>query len=49
MFICIAGVVLRLGDRLELFETMTKDVKLHHDVFAMRPRPETKGIRVLVK
>jgi hypothetical protein len=49
MYLCIAAVVLRLGDRLELFDTTVEDVKLDHDVFAMRPKPDTKGIRVLVK
>ena len=49
LFICIAAIVLRLGDRLELFETTTEDVKIHRDAFAMRPKRETKGIRVLVR
>jgi Cytochrome P450 len=49
IFICLAALVLRLGDRLELFETTTEDVELHRDVFAVRPKPGTKGIRVLVK
>jgi hypothetical protein len=34
---------------MELFETTADDVELHHDVFAVRPKPGTKGIRVLVK
>jgi hypothetical protein len=34
---------------MELYETTTEDVELHHDVFSVRPRPGTKGIRVLVK
>jgi hypothetical protein len=49
LFICIAAVVLRLGRQLELFETTTEDVKLFKDVFAMRPKPESKGIRVVLK
>jgi len=49
IFICLAALVLRLGDRMELFETTADDVELHHDVFAVRPKPGSKGIRVLVK
>lgn len=49
LFICVAAIVLRLGDRLELFETTTEDVEIHRDVFAMRPKRESKGIRVLVR
>ncbi|KAF1815265.1 putative cytochrome P450 [Eremomyces bilateralis CBS 781.70] len=49
LYICIAAVVLRLGDQLELFETDRSDVEFDHDVFAMRPKPETKGIRVTVR
>jgi len=49
IFICLAALVLRLGDKLELFETTAKDVELHHDIFAVRPKPGSKGIRVLVK
>jgi cytochrome P450 len=49
LFICIAAVVLRLGNRLELFETTIDDVKLFKDVFGMRPKPDSKGIRVILK
>jgi hypothetical protein len=40
---------MRLGDRLELFETTTEDVTIQRDAFVMRPKRETKGIRVVVR
>ncbi|WEW59639.1 hypothetical protein PRK78_005118 [Emydomyces testavorans] len=44
----LAGVVRRLGDRLELFETTSKDVEFKHDYFL--PIPATSnGVRVLVQ
>jgi hypothetical protein len=49
LFICLATVALRLGDRMELFETTEEDVVVQRDVFAMRPKRDTKGIRILVK
>ncbi|KAF2424505.1 cytochrome P450 [Tothia fuscella] len=46
MYICIAAVTLRLGRRLELFETTyEKDVKLFRDGFGGRPQPDSNGIR----
>jgi hypothetical protein len=37
-----------MGDRLSLFETTGEDVEVARDVFAMRPKKESKGIRVTV-
>ena len=49
LYICIAAIVLRMGDRLDLYETTREDVEVARDVFAMRPKKESKGIRVLVR
>jgi hypothetical protein len=49
LVICIATVVLRLGDRLEVFRTITEDVMVARDVFATRLKRNTKEIRVLQK
>ncbi|OJD28710.1 cytochrome p450 [Diplodia corticola] len=45
----IAGLVRRLGPRLQLFETDLSDVELLYDRFVPTPKLDTKGIRVLVQ
>lgn len=49
LYVCIAAVVLRLGTRMELYKTDWDDVRIYRDGFAMRPKPDSKGIRVLIK
>ncbi|OCK93440.1 cytochrome P450 [Cenococcum geophilum 1.58] len=49
LYICLAAIFRRLGDRLELYETTIEDIRMQRDVFVPRPKHGTKGIRVLVK
>ncbi|KAF2808737.1 oxoglutarate/iron-dependent oxygenase [Mytilinidion resinicola] len=49
LFICIATIVLRLGNRLKLYETTEEDVEIQRDCFGPRPKHGSKGVRVLVK
>jgi hypothetical protein len=34
---------------MEMFETTVEDVKYHHDLFGPEPRPDSLGVRVLMK
>ncbi|EGX94785.1 cytochrome P450, putative [Cordyceps militaris CM01] len=49
LFLCLALLFRRLGDRMELFETTRKDVEIYYDRFVPTPRYGTKGIRILVE
>lgn len=49
LFIFLATLVRCFGDRLELFETDRGDVEFHHDAFIPAVKPDSKGVRVLVK
>ncbi|KIV99166.1 uncharacterized protein PV09_09120 [Verruconis gallopava] len=48
LYLCLAAVILRVGENIELFETTIKDVTPEYDAFAMRPYKESKGIRVII-
>jgi len=48
LFMALAAVVRKLGDRMELFETTAEDVVIHHDGFLPFVKPGSKGIRVTV-
>ncbi|GME42310.1 cytochrome p450 [Neofusicoccum parvum] len=49
LFIGLATLVRCFGDRLELYECGVEDVRYHHDAFLPAVRPDSKGVRVLVK
>ncbi|KAL2011466.1 hypothetical protein VTN00DRAFT_4184 [Thermoascus crustaceus] len=48
LYMTLAAVVRRFGDRLQLYETTTEDVVMHRDIFIPVPKAGSKGIRVLV-
>jgi cytochrome P450 len=48
LYICLAAIVLRVGEQMELFETTLKDVTPEFDSFAMRPYRGSQGIRVVI-
>ncbi|KAI9706760.1 MAG: hypothetical protein M1820_004730 [Bogoriella megaspora] len=49
LHIMIAFLVMKVLDRMKLFETTVKDVRYHHETLVMRPYPESKGVQVLVQ
>ena len=42
-------LVVRVFPHMQLFETTVEDVKYHHDYFVPLPRPDSLGVRVLMK
>ena len=48
LYICLSTVVLRLGNRLRLFETDIDDVKIAGDYFMPVTKETSKGIRVVM-
>ena len=49
MYMSIAAMTLRLGDRLKLFDTTLDDVEIHHDTIVPAPKMGSKGIRVVIE
>jgi len=49
LYFAVTALVLRVFPHMELFETTEEDIKYHHDLFIPQPRPESLGLRVLVK
>lgn len=48
LYLCLAAIVLQVGEDMELFETTIKDVTPEFDAFAMRPYKGSQGIRVVI-
>jgi cytochrome P450 len=48
LYICLAEIVLRIGEHMELYETTIRDVTPEFDAFAMRPYKGSLGIRVVI-
>jgi cytochrome P450 len=48
LYICLAAIVLLVGEHMELFETDLRDVTPEFDSFAMRPYKGSQGIRVVI-
>ena len=49
LYMCLAALVLRVGEAAELYETDLRDVTPEFDNFAMRPYKGSQGIRVVIK
>lgn len=49
LFICLATLILELGEDIELYKTDLRDVQPVYDNFAPRAFEGTQGIRVVVK
>ncbi|KIW01741.1 uncharacterized protein PV09_06917 [Verruconis gallopava] len=48
LYMCLAAIVLHIGDQMELFETDLRDVTPEYETFAMRPYKGSQGIRVVI-
>jgi cytochrome P450 len=48
LYMCLAALVLQIGEQVDLYETDLRDVTPEFDNFAMRPYKGTKGIRVVI-
>lgn len=48
LYLTLPAIVLRIIDRLELFETTKADVEYDHDNFVPAPKAGSKGVRVLM-
>lgn len=49
LYIGLTALVLRVLPHLELYKTTPADVEFHHDVFVAGVRPESEGVRVIIK
>jgi hypothetical protein len=48
LYMCLAAIVLQIGEEIELYETDIRDVTPEFDNFAMRPYKASQGIRVVI-
>lgn len=48
LFLCLAALTLRVFPFLETHETEYSDVKYYSDALVGRPRPGSKGVRVVM-
>ena len=48
MYMSIAAMTLRLGDRLKLYNTTLDDVEIHHDSIVPAPKMGSRGVRVII-
>jgi hypothetical protein len=49
LYLSLAAIVLRVFPHLELYKTSVADVEFHHDCFVAGVRPESQGVRVIIK
>ena len=49
LYMCLAALVLKVGENIDLYETDLRDVTPEFDNFAMRPYKDSQGIRVVIK
>ena len=49
LHVLIVALVQRVFPYMELFETTIEDVKYDHDIFLPRAKPDSLGVRVLMK